>query len=120
MLTVSLAVVLIFCVCGIYRLTALIPVHRRGWPAVWRVACLIAALRLSALWFGVTGLRRPDWLQIPAYLALLVDLPELYLVKGARIEPYRWAILGSVILATTSIAWAAVFVWICNRLKERT
>jgi hypothetical protein len=119
MLTLSFTVVLVFCIYGIYRLTTRIPLYRCGWPGVWRLACLIAAVRLSALWFGVTGLRRPDWLQLPAYLVLILDLPEIWLVKSTRTEPYRWAILGSVILATTSFAWAAAFVWVWNRLRVR-
>ena len=93
MLTLIFTMVLVSCIYGVYRLSTRIPSYRCGWPGVWRLACLIAALRLSALWFGVTGLRRPDWLQVPAYLVLILDLPEIYLVKSARTAPYRWAIL---------------------------
>ena len=119
MLTLSFTAVLIFCIYGMYRLGTRIPLHRCGWPRVWRLACLIAAVRLSALWFGVVGLGRPDWLQVPAYLVLMLDLPELYLVKSARTEPYHWAMLGSVVLATTSFAWAAGFFWVWNRLRAK-
>ena len=42
---------------------------------MWRLACLIAGLRLAALWLGVTGLARPDWLQALAYFVLMLDLP---------------------------------------------
>lgn len=119
MLTLILTMVLAFCIYGIYRLTTRIPLYRCGWAGVWRLACLIAALRLSALWFGVAGLARPDWLQVPAYLVLMLDVPDIYLVKGTRTEPYRWAMLGSVVLATTSFAWAAVFCWVWNRLRVK-
>jgi len=46
----------------------------------------------------------------------MLDLPEIYLIIAARYTPERWAILGSLILAGTSLAWAAVFVWLWNRL----
>ena len=119
MLTLIFTMVLVSCIYGVYRLSTRIPSYRYGWPGVWRLACLIAALRLSALWFGVTGLRRPDWLQVPAYLVLILDLPEIYLVKSARTAPYRWTILGSLILATTSLAWAAAFFWVWNRVRVK-
>lgn len=119
MLTLSFTAVLVVCIYGMYRLRTRIPLHRCGWSGVWRLAILIAALRLSALWFGVSGLRRPDWLQVPAYLVLMLDLPELYLVKSTRTEPFRWALQGSVILAATSFAWAAAFLWVWNRLRAK-
>lgn len=119
MLTLSFAIVLVFCIYGVYRLSFRNPLHQCGWSAVWRLACLIAALRLSALWFGVAGLRRSDWVQVPAYLVLMLDLPEIYLVKGIRTEPYRWAMAGSVVLATTSFLWAAGLIWVWNRVRVK-
>ena len=120
MLILIFAMVMVFCIYGIYRLTnTRVPLYRLGWASVWRLACLIAALRLSALWFGVAGLRRPDWLQVPTYFLLMLDLPDIYLVKGTRTEPYRWAMLGSVLLAATSFAWAAGFCWVWNRLRAK-
>ena len=76
-----------------------------------------AALRISALWLGQAGLSRADWLQVPAYLALMLGLPEIYIVRGARTVPLRWAMLGSVILAATSLLWASAFFWLTNRLR---
>jgi hypothetical protein len=116
MLTLGSALVLVFCTYGVYRLSTRTRPDQWGWPEVWRLACMIAGLRLAALWLGVTGLRRPDWLQGPAYLVLMLDLPEVYLVRGARTDPHRWAVLGSLLLAATSFAWAAAFVWLRNRL----
>ena len=80
------------------------------------MACVIAGLRVAALWLGATGLRRPDCLQVAAYFVLMLDLPEIYLVRSARTEPFRWAMLGSMILAATSFAWATAFFWLWNRL----
>jgi hypothetical protein len=117
MLTFGLTFALALCTYGLYRLATKFPQYRGGWRGVWRLAGLIAALRISALWFGLTGLRSSDWLQSAGYLVLMLDLPEIYLVRSARSDPFRWAVLGSVILASTSIGWAAVFCWVCNRLR---
>ncbi len=80
------------------------------------MAYVIAAVRVTVLWLGSAGLRRAGWPQIPGYLLLMLDLPEIYLIRAARYTPERWAILGSLILAGTSLAWAAAFVWLWNRL----
>jgi len=117
MLTLGFSLVLVSCVYGVWRLSARASEHRYGWPAVWRVASVIAALRISALWLGQAGLSRADWLQIPAYLALMLGLPEIYMVRATRTAPLRWAMLGSVIIAATSLLWALAFIWIANRLR---
>lgn len=119
MLTLALAVVLVTCIYGVFRVATWNTPYRVDWPGVWRLACVIAALRLTALWLGSAGLRRADWPQIPAYFALMLDLPEIYLVKGVRNAPDRWVILSSLILAVTSVAWAAAFFWVWNRLRAK-
>jgi len=119
MLTLGLAVVLVGCIYGVFRLSTSNTPYRVGWPGVWRLACVIAALRLTALWLGSAGLRRADWLQVPGYLLLMFDLPEIYLVKGVRNAPDRWVVLSSLILAVTSLAWAAAFFWVWNRLRAK-
>ena len=117
MVILGLTLVLAFCIYGVFRLSARTPSHRVGWSGVWRFACLIAFLRVGALWFAYSGFRRPDWVQSAAYLVTMLTLPDIYLVKGLRTEPFRWAILGSVILTITSFAWAAAFFWVSNRLR---
>jgi hypothetical protein len=112
----GLALVLAFCIYGLFRLSARTPSHRVGWSGVWRLACLIAFLRIGALWFGYFGFRRPDFVQVAADLVVMLTLPEIYMVKSFRTEPFRWAMLGSTILAITSFAWAAAFFWVSNRL----
>ena len=120
MVTLAIVLALISCACGVYRLALGVRPHQQwGWPEMWRLACLIAGLRLAALWLGVAGLARPDWLQAVAYFVLMLDLPELYLARGARHDPHRWAILGSLILGATGFIWAAAFVWLRNRLAVR-
>jgi hypothetical protein len=116
MVTLMLAVALVCCIYCIYRLSTRTTAYRYGWSGVWRVAAVIAAVRVSALWLGSVGLRREGWPQIPGYLLLMLDLPEIYLIRAVRYTPERWVILGSLILAGTSLAWAAAFLWLWNRL----
>jgi hypothetical protein len=116
MVILAFAVILAFCTYGVYRLSNRTRTGQRGWSQVWRLACVIAGLRVAALWLGGSGLRRPDWLQGPAYLVLMLDLPELFVIRGTRTDPHRWELLGSLILVATSFAWAALFVWLRNRI----
>ncbi len=116
MVILIFAVVLVCCIYGIYRLSTRTTPYLCFWSRLWRVACVIAAVRVPALWLGSAGLRRAGWPQIPGYFLLVLDLPEIYLIRAARYTPERWAILGSLILAGTSLAWAAAFVWLWNRL----
>ena len=118
MIILTVELILAFCIYSAYRLSNRTRLGHWGWSQVWRLACVIAGLRVAALWLGAAGLRRPDWLQGPAYLLLMLDLPELYVVSGARINPHRWELLGSLILAATSFAWAAAFVWLRNRIAR--
>lgn len=120
MLTSSLAIALVFCACGLFRLFARPRTQAWSWPVLSRFACLIAGLRLSALWLGASGLSRPGWVQIPAYLLLMLDLPELYFVRGLRADPHRWAMLGSLVLAVTSFAWAAALLSFRNWLRVQS
>ncbi len=96
MMILGFLFVLIFCLYGVWRLSARSPRNRYGCSPIWRLACLIAVLRISALWVGLAGLRRSDWLQVPANFVLMLGLPDIYIVKAARAQPLRWAILGSL------------------------
>ncbi len=115
-----LLLVLVSCIYGVWRLSARPPAHRIGWSTISRLAFLIAVLRISALWVGWAGLRRSDWLQIPAYFIVMLGLPDIYMVKAARAEPLRWAILGSLTLAATSFGWSAALLWVVNRLCSKS
>src|SRR5215510_14424280 len=93
------------------------PEHTRSrpWPSLfWRLALVIAAVRIGALWLGVEGLRRSDWLQVPAYLLVMTGWPDLYLARFARAAPVRWAIWGSLILAVSSLPWSGAFLWLAE------
>ena len=58
MVTLVFALVLVCCIYPVYRLSTRTVPYRYFWSGFWRVACLIAAVRLSALWLGSAGLRR--------------------------------------------------------------
>jgi len=77
---------------GLLHLWLVPPVHADSNLSVWLARSVAFGLRdgrtaVAALWFGATGLRRPDFLQVPAYFVLMQDLPEIYLVSSARTEP---------------------------------
>ena len=118
MLILAFTLILVFCTYGAYCLSNRTRLGQWGSAQVWRLACVIAGLRVAAVWLGAVGLRRPDWLQRPAYLLLMLDLPELYVVRGARTDPHRWEFLGSLLLVATSFVWAAAFVWLRNRIVK--
>jgi hypothetical protein len=119
MVILGFLLVLVLCLYGVWRLSARTPGRRYGWSVVWRFACLIAALRIGAIWLGLAGLRRSDWVQVPAYFLLMAGWPDLYIVRAARAEPLRWGILASLVLAATSLAWSAAFLWLAKRLRSK-
>jgi len=49
----------------------------------------------------------------------MLGMPEIYFVMGARFETRKWAILSSMLLAVSSFAWAALLVWVANRLRTQ-
>jgi hypothetical protein len=87
---------------------------------VWRVAFLIAVLRIGALWLGAIGLRSSGWPQVLGYFFVMLTLPDIYLAKFARSQPLEWMAIGSAILAVTSLMWAALIVRVAARLRRRT
>ena len=119
MVTVILLLALASSIYGVWRLFRRAPRQHHGWSSIWRLACLIAAIRITALWLGLAGLQRSDWLQIPAYFLLMLELPDIYIVKAARGEPLLWARLGSLTLAATSVGWSAAFLWLLNRFSSK-
>lgn len=120
MVLIGFLFVLIGCAYGVWRLSAQVPEHRITWSTTWRLACLIAAVRITALWAGLAGLQHSNWLQVAGDLILMLELPDIYIVKAARGEPLRLAILGSVTLAATSFVWSAALLWIANRLSNKS
>jgi len=119
MVILGLLFVVIGCVYANRRLSTKSSDYRFGWPAIWRLACIIGALRISALWVGLAGLRRSDWWQVPANFILMLGLPDIYIVRAARAEPLLWAVLGSLTLAATSFVWSSSLLWVANRTRRK-
>jgi hypothetical protein len=119
MMTLILLLALTSGAYGAYRVVHVAPAQRYAWSSTWRLACMIAGLRISALWVGLTGLHRSDWLQIPGYFLLMLCLPDIYIVKAARGEPMLWAMLGTLTLAATSLGWSTAFLWFARRFRSK-
>ena len=117
MVGLVLAVLIVVLVVSLARLAARSPRPRFGWPALWRFACLIGAVRIGALWVGNAAYRTPGWAQGFGYLLQLLGVPEIYLAKGARADTIQWLLLASTLLAAGSLGWAALFVWVGNRVR---
>src|SRR5215472_5610919 len=98
MVILGLLLVVIGCAYANRRLSAQSSDLRTGWPAIWRLACIIGALRISALWVG---------------------LPDIYIVRAVRAEPLLWAVLGSLTLAATSLVWSLSLLWVANRTRSK-
>ncbi len=47
----------------------------------------------------------------------MLALPEIYLVRSMRTDPLKWAIILSTLLAITSFVWAALLIWVADRLR---
>jgi hypothetical protein len=119
MVILGFSLVLVLCLYGVWRLSARTPGRRYGWSVVWRLAGLIATLRIGAIWLGIFGLQRSDWVQVLGYLMLMAGWQDIYIVRAARADPLRWGILASLVLAATSLAWSAAFLWLAKRLRSK-
>lgn len=119
MVILGLLLVLIVACYGVWRLFLRAPGPGFGWSSIWRLACLIGAMRIAALWIGFAGLQRTDWLQILAQFMLILAWPDLYFVRAMRAEHVRWALSASLILAITSFAWSAALLWLVSRLAGK-
>lgn len=117
MVSILLLVLVLAACCAVWRLSARSP-RQLQQPKLWKLACLIGTVRIGALWIGAAGLRSPGWAQVWGYGLLMTGLPEIYFAKGVRTEPIGWAIIGTMILAATSFAWAALVIWVAARLRS--
>lgn len=120
MVVIGFSIVLLLCAYGVWRLALRSPGQRLNWSTVWRVAGIIAALRIAALWAGFATLPDSGRGQISGYFLLMVGLPDIYLVKSTRSQPLLWAGLASLVLAVTSVVWSAALLWLLNRFWRPT
>ena len=119
MVILGFLLVLAIGIYGVWRLSDRSAERGYGWPIIWRLACVIAAFRISAIWLGLAGLRRSDWVQIPGFFISMAGLPDIYIVRAARAQPLRWGILASLVLAATSLPWSAALLWVVRRLRNQ-
>jgi len=117
MVIIGFLAVLFLCVYGARKLASRPPLQRFDWSIVWRMACIIAALRISAVWAGLAASQDSGWVQVPGYFLLMTGLPDIYIVKSTRSEPLLWGTLASLVLAVTSVVWSAGLIWIVDRLR---
>ncbi len=117
MISILLCILAFVLAMGLWHVSGRAPGRTQGWAAFWRLACLIGFLRVVALWVGLAAYRLPGWTQVPGYFLHLLGLPEIYLVRSARSDPIRWAVMGSGLLAASSLGWAALVIWVVERLR---
>ena len=48
----------------------------------------------------------------------LAGLPEIYFARSTRADPLTWLIVASTLLAASSVGWAALLVWIGDRITQ--
>jgi hypothetical protein len=97
------------CIYGVWRVLPFSATKRQGWAGVWRLACVIAFVRIAAFGIGAWSLQSSSWVQSAGYILTLTGLPEIYAVKALRSDPAAWFGAGCALLAGSSILWAALF-----------
>jgi hypothetical protein len=103
----ALLLLLVGCIYGLWRLLPLSARQRQGWSGVWRLACVIGAVRITAFGFGALALRDPGWVQGLGYFLVLLGLPEIALIRAWRFQTTLWVAAGCGLLAASSFLWAA-------------
>lgn len=109
MIAVVLFVLILACVYGLWRALPFSNRQRHGWSGVWRLACVIAAVRISVFGIGVLWMQNRDWRQGVGYILALVGLPEIYAARALRFHAAEWFAACCALLAASSLPWAALF-----------
>jgi hypothetical protein len=107
-----IAVALVVAVSLIYvvwRAFPFSPIERRRWAGAWRLAIVIAAVRIGVFASGALLMRHADWRQGVGYVFVLVGLPEIHAAKMLRSNPAAWLAACCALLAATSLVWATLF-----------
>jgi hypothetical protein len=109
MIAIALLVLTAGCIYALWRGLPFSAAQRHGWAGVWRLASMIAAVRVSIFGTGVLLMRSADWRQSAGYILILVGLPEIYAAKALRFQTTAWFAACCALLAASSILWAALF-----------
>jgi len=106
---IGLLLLISACIYGVWRVLPFSRTKRQGWAGVWRLACMIACLRIAAFGVGAWSLQSSGWVQSMGYILILAGLPEIYAAKALRSDTAAWFGAGCALLAGSSILWAALF-----------
>ena len=109
MIAIALLVLIPASIYGLWRVLPFSKEQRQGWPGVWRLACLIAAVRIGLFGIGVLLMRNPNEIQSVGYMLVLVGLPEISAAKALRSDASVWFTACCALLAGSSIVWALLF-----------
>jgi hypothetical protein len=114
MIVIALVVLILGCIYGLWRGLPFSAANRQGWAGVWRLACVIAAVRIGVFGIGVLWMQNADWRQGVGYILALVGFPEIYAAKALRFHSREWFAACCALLAATSFLWAALFRLPCR------
>ena len=109
MIAIALLFLMAACIYGLWRALPFAAIQRRGWAGVWRLACVIAVVRIGVFGSGAALMHSADWRQSVGYTLVLAGLPEIYAARALRSDNAAWFAASCVLLATSSILWAALF-----------
>jgi hypothetical protein len=114
-IAIGLLVLIPGCIYGLWRALPFSAAQRQGWAGVWRLAGVIAAVRVSLLGIGVLSLRSSDWAQGMGYFMLIpAGLPGIYAARALRSNTTEWFAVCCALLAASSFLWAALFRLPCR------
>ena len=88
--------------------------NRLSKVASW--GALVALLRVAfiGIWYAAPG---DSWVQLPGYFLMMLNLPELIVLKALDVSPRSpmWPWLACLLVACGSYVWTYVIVWLLAR-----
>lgn len=109
MIAIALWVLIPSLVYALWRAFPFSQEQRHGYAGVWRLACVIAVVRISVFGTGAALMHSADWRQSVGYMLVLAGFPEIYAARALRHEPAAWLATCCLLLAASSLLWAAFF-----------
>lgn len=89
MIAIALWVLIPSLIYALWRALPFSQKQRHGYAGVWRLACVIAAVRISVFGTGAALMHSADWRQSVGYILVLAGLPEIYAARALRHDPRR-------------------------------
>ena len=109
MIAIALWVLIPSLIYALWRALPFSQKQRHGYAGVWRLACVIAAVRISVFRTGAALMHGADWRQSVGYMLVLAGFPEIYAARALRHEPAAWLATCCLLLAASSLLWAGFF-----------